>query len=194
MTDQTLMQGIKTRWGALLLAVCASSSCPPALLAALIANESGGDPESKRFEPAVLGSLWNVLMARKPAYGAIGRQDLLTYLSAGHVLSPPLTGDVGIYAMQSLDALATSWGLTQIMGYHAFDLSLAIAMLQTAEGNLRGALKLLTQFATRFSLEYDADAADIFRCWNTGVPDGKTYDPQYVPNGLQRVKLYEELP
>jgi len=32
----------------------------------------------------------------------------------------------------------------------------------------------------------------LFRCWNTGRPDGKTADPAYVENGLRRMEIYRE--
>jgi len=34
-----------------------------------------------------------------------------------------------------------------------------------------------------------ADFEPLFRCWNSGNPKGKTFDPQYVPNGLSRMKI-----
>jgi len=34
---------------------------------------------------------------------------------------------------------------------------------------------------------------ELFRCWNTGRPYGKTYDPAYVETGLRRMTIYREL-
>jgi len=33
----------------------------------------------------------------------------------------------------------------------------------------------------------------LFRCWNTGRPDGRTADPAYVENGRRRMEIYREL-
>lgn len=178
-SDQALMQSIKTQYTAAIAQCCSVSSVKPAFLAALIANESGGNPNAKRFEAGVLTSLWNVLLGRKTAYGSITHDALTAYLDTG--------------AWTGLDNLATSWGLTQIMGYHVFDLSTTIANLQSVNGNLLSAVKLVTQFATQYSLDFDSDAADLFRCWNTGRPDGQTFDPNYAQNGLARLQLFEAL-
>ena len=35
--------------------------------------------------------------------------------------------------------------------------------------------------------------AELFRCWNTGRPNGKTFDPNYVQNGLRRIEIYRRL-
>jgi len=180
-TDAALMQLIKDQYDATIRQTAAASSVPPAFLAALTANESGGNPGASRFEPGVLNSLWSVVMNRKPAFGSIQRAALLTYLDE----------EADKISFTDLDNLATSWGLTQIMGYNALDLGTTVGALQTASGNLTAAIKLLTQFAHRFNLELDADAADLFRCWNTGQPNGKTFDPDYVTNGLARMQIYE---
>ena len=79
MTDQELMQSIKTKWGALIDAACKHSSVPPAFLAALVANESGGNPDAKRFEPGVLAQLFAVLLNRKAFYGSIARENIIAF-------------------------------------------------------------------------------------------------------------------
>jgi hypothetical protein len=55
--DETLMHEIKEHWGTLISHCCSTSSVPPAFIAALIANESGGQPEVTRYEPAVFTRL-----------------------------------------------------------------------------------------------------------------------------------------
>jgi hypothetical protein len=179
-SDQALMRLIRDQYGPQIAQLSAGTKVPAAFLAALVANESGGNASAKRFEAGVLTSLWNVLNGRKAAFGSIGAQDLTQYLP---IVNP----------FTALDQLATSWGLTQIMGYHVFDLHTTIDALQTANGNLGASIRLLTQFSTQFHLDPDADAGDLFRCWNTGRPDGNTYDGAYVPNGMNRMQLYEAL-
>jgi hypothetical protein len=196
MTDAELMAEIRTKWGALIAQVCHSSSVPQAFLAALVAGESGGDPNAKRFEPGVLASLWEVLLGRKTAFGSIGRAQLLTYAQTGSLVIPcPLD-----YSMQRLDGLATSWGLTQIMGYNAVNNMFAPGVVAKAEvlidpgANLEHAITMLAAFAHQFQLDLAEESAELFRCWNTGRPNGETADPRYVDRGLARIKLYNSLP
>lgn len=192
------MQSIKTKYGAAIATLCKSSSVRPALLAALIANESGGDLHAKRFEPHVLAALWEVLLGRKAAYGSIGAQDLLQFLAGAQTMVPYVAPEsLPADALQRLDSLATSWGLTQIMGYEIFDFSAlmpVIDVLGTPEGSLRISLLLLTQFAHRWHLDLAADAAELLDSWNTGRPHAPTADPQYIPRGLARMTIYEGLP
>lgn len=191
------MQSIRTNWGAAIRTACALSSVPPAFLAALIANESGGDANAKRFEKNVLVALWEVLLGRKAAYGSIGRADLVGFVSGlpAQPVSVPASLPADTY--QRLDSLATSQGLTQMMGYHVLDPELSIGSmdnLKTGVGNLMGAVKLLAWFAHRYQLDLTADFPPLFACWNSGEPDpAKTFDPQYVSNALTRMKLYAEI-
>jgi len=196
-TDQELMQSIKTKYGADLAQVCANSSVPASFLAAMIANESGGAPLAKRFEPAVLLDLWQVLLGRKAAYGSIGRGDLVTFVADLAIPTSTVPATLPNNAFQSLDDLANSWGLTQIMGYHCLDKSSAFARpedLKDPVSSIRSTIWLLTQFAAQFSLDLATDFEALLRCWNTGRQNGVTYDPLYVPNALQRKALYEALP
>ncbi|MDE3178922.1 MAG: hypothetical protein KGM47_04600, partial [Acidobacteriota bacterium] len=48
-------------------------------------------------------------------------------------------------------------------------------------------------FARRFGLRMSADFGSLFRCWNTGEPDGQTSDPGYVEEGIRRMALYRQL-
>lgn len=198
--NTNLMQRIRDHYGALLIHVCRDTSVAPAFLAALIANESGGDEREKRFEQRVLVSLWEVLLGRTPAYGSIQRSELFS------IVDPSLTDpsrrippDVPT-TLQRLDSLATSWGLTQIMGYNTYPLWehagwRAIEQLQTAPGNLEFAIVLLSSFAKRFQLDPARDFSPLFACWNTGRPDPtKTFDPHYCTNAVQRMELYSSLP
>lgn len=198
MTNEELMQSIKTRWGSVIDQACSVSSVPASFLAALIANESGGDPNVKRFEPKVLSDLWQVLMGRKTAYGSIGGSDLVQFITGSTDGSAPFTGNLLAAlatTMQRLDGLATSEGLVQIMGYEAipFHQNSAEALRDPAT-ELPIATKMLAQFAHRNVLDLGKDFDQLFDCWNTGRPHAPTFDPQYIPNGLARKTAYEALP
>lgn len=199
MTEIELMQSIKTKYGAAIVAATSASSVPPAFLAALIANESGGMESAKRFEPGVLAALWQVLLGRKAAYGSIGAADLVQFL-AGTAASLRAAQSLPADAFQRLDALATSWGLTQIMGYEALtQLAFAgsrsgfIAFMSTPDGSLRVTIQMLADFAQRWQLNLATDADRLFDCWNTGRPHAATADPEYIPRGLARMKIYASL-
>jgi hypothetical protein len=199
MSDTELMQEIKTKWGGVITAVAATSSIvPEAFLAALIANEDGfhgGDPAAKRFEKLVLASLWEVLMGRKASYQGIGRADLIAYVAG---VSSPIfitPSSLPADALQRIDGLATSWGLTQIMGWHVFDLGTTVEDLKTPAGNLKAATRLAVKYVSQFGLDVTVlkDQGELFDAWNTGRPDGVTFDPNYVGNGLARMRTYAAL-
>ena len=175
-TEALMMPFIRTRWGALIAATCHSSSVPEAFLAALTANESGGDPSARRFEAGVFKHLRAVAAGTETHFGSI--------------VARHLNGADG----EALRGLASSWGLTQIMGYHILGRAVAHAdLLADPELNLHLACILLSEFAERFGLDVTKDFEEMFRCWNTGQPDGKTFDPKYVESGLRRMNKYEAM-
>ncbi|HEX5481518.1 MAG TPA: hypothetical protein VFZ08_02710 [Terriglobia bacterium] len=186
----------------------ASTPVLGAFLAALAANESGGKPEACCFEPKVYGHLKAVASGRTSAFGSIVWKNLLPAcqqsLQPG---SPDLRARFAVLPLQQEDALraitgaeeealrglASSWGFTQIMGYQVIGHQAEVRDLLDPDFHFRFAVKLLTVFARRFRLRLSRDFEDLFRCWNTGQPNGKTFDPEYVAKGLRRMKLYQEL-
>jgi hypothetical protein len=199
MTDANtvLMTRIQAEWGAMITEVSKTSTVPPAFLAALVANETGGNPHETRFERGALAALWEVLLGRKEAYGSIRRDDLFDHISAAVGAQPPISsaGLLGPItgALRFVDGLATSWGLTQIMGYEAIVFGISFTDLQNPLIGLRTSLKMVSQFASRDDLDVRRDFSQMFDCWNTGRPHAPTADPQYIPNGLARMKIYEEV-
>jgi len=188
MSDQDLMQSIRTEWGATIAAACHASSVPESFLAALVANESGGKADAKRFEPAVFAHLAAVLVGEQKNYGSLGIDALV-----GYIISRPGPADF-TNGLRVLRSLATSQGLVQIMGYEAIAFHLdGVNRLQAPESELPVAIKMLTDFAERFQLDVTKDFFELFDCWNTGRPHAPTADPNYVPNGLSRKQLYEAL-
>lgn len=192
------MERIYRDWHALLAAECAASSVPESFLAGVIANESAGKSDSKRFEPAVFTHLKDVVLGTRAAYTPAGikrplaRADLVAYCDPG------VAEERGSFAasLECLHHLATSWGLTQIMGWHLveFQSGLGMTYLGTAKGNVNFALRLLAWFAEHYGLDVGKDFGDLYDCWNTGDPmRGRvsTFDPNYVPNGLKRQALYD---
>ncbi|HUI43131.1 MAG TPA: hypothetical protein VL523_14305 [Terriglobia bacterium] len=193
----------------------------PDFLAALTANESGGDPEAKRFEPGVYRHLKDLAEGRSAAFGRIskplldngiaGYQGTAQAPASAAVPAPPakaadyhaahLTAAFAaerapaIAALRDnvLRALATSWGLTQIMGYHMLGRRERVEMLRQPAFHYARAVELVKEFAARFHLDPQRDFEALFRCWNTGRPDGRTFDPGYVEKGLRRAALARQI-
>lgn len=188
--ENALMQSIREKWHTEIEQAVAGSMLPAEFVAALIANESGGNPLVKRFEKGVLAQLWDVLQRRSAHFGSIGRNDILHFIFAGPAPSDMSAPD---YWLQRLDSLATSWGLTQIMGYEAIAFNIEIAVLQDPAQELQYTRRLVTMMATGAGLNLHKDFSEMFDLWNTGRPHAPTADPQYIPNGLARMALYRDL-
>ena len=188
----------------------------PEFLAALTANESGGDPNARRFEPGVYRRLKEVAAGRLAGYGGVTKSLLEKEISrigsgaqhgaagttqTGSSAVAEATGTAGSAKSPSTAALAddfirrlaTSWGLTQIMGYHLIGRGEPIERLLEPEFHYRIAVELIQDFALRHHLDPGRDFEALFRCWNTGRPDGQTTDPAYAEKGLRRLELYREL-
>ena len=194
-----LMESIHSKYGAAIEAACKGTPIRQEFVAALIANESGGNPNARRFEKGVLAALWEVLLGRKATYGSIGRDDLFQYLSAGLLSSSTAAGllsgfgNVISTTLRRFDDLASSHGLTQIMGYEVFSFSSiasTIDKLHTTEGSLAVTILMLQQFARRWHFDLGTDFDQMFDAWNTGRPHAPTADPKYIPNGIMRMQLY----
>jgi hypothetical protein len=192
--DKALMEQLYAQYRAPIAAAAHSSSVPEALLAALIANESGGDPKAQRYEREVFLTLAEVLLGKRAQYfpaGAhhpLGVQDLLPFVEPPGITMAFPTG------LGRLSELATSYGLTQIMGWHALEFSKPFSvLLNDPRGQLDFTVTLLSYFAERYQLDPAKEFAELFTCWNCGRPDGQTFDPHYVSNGLARMALYEDI-
>ena len=138
-------------------------------------NESGGADGSKRFEPEVYGHLVRVQVGMETYYGSLKRADLRNLSD------------------EALRGLATSWGPTQIMGYNAIAHGVDYLALDTPPVSMELTVKIILDDARRFRLDPSKDFGALLKCWNTGGPSGKTFDPLYVLKGMQRLRLYAEV-
>lgn len=194
--DQVLMAHVKDVCGSFIVEAVKSTPYPPALLAAITANETGGDATKTRFEAAVFGKLAKVMLSLEAAhpamYGSIGAQDLYKW-----VVSPSRKfAD----SLLSLVNLATSWGPTQIMGYEALAGDFPLSEISNLNTHYSHVVNMLNEFQKRWHISTQiangptfANAEAFFRCWNTGGPTGQTADPAYVQNGFNRMSIYENL-
>jgi hypothetical protein len=193
--EKALMWRIYNVYHTTLADFASRTSVPEAFLAALIANESGGRPERSRWERGVFVELAEVLLTVRAKYGSLGATDLLPYVDPAAALETQPSKIVNFQVMlQHLADLATSWGVTQIMGYHAIEFKNTFGKHSSVQDQIDMTVKLLAQFAQHYQLDLRNDFEEMFSCWNTGGTDpSKTTDPQYVPNGLARMRLYSEL-
>ncbi|MGH9434050.1 MAG: hypothetical protein ACRD3T_21180 [Terriglobia bacterium] len=190
-----------------IIAALADSPIPPELVGGLTANESGGIAQARRFEPGVFEHLKDVADGRSAQYGAIRATDLEEAERALEAVKSPeyharflntvfaATHALSIAELQedALRALASSWGYTQVMGYHMIGRKGTIQDLCNPDTHYRYAVDLLRDFIREFRLDARKDFESLFHCWNSGRPRGKTFDPAYVPNGLRRSAIYREL-
>jgi len=185
---------------------CRMSSLPTSFLGALTASESGGDALAVRFEPGVYRHLKGLAAGQAHSYTGIDAPELNKELAAmlhpkaggfhASFLNSPTTSlgqELASREDEALRELASSWGYTQIMGYHLIGRRAAVSDLREPRFHYRLALELLAQFAEAFQLDLRLEFAELFSCWNTGRPDGTTFDPKYVHKGLYRMQLYHEL-
>jgi hypothetical protein len=98
--------------------------------------------------------------------------------------------ELSCLADEALRELATSWGFVQIMGFHLIGRRGTVHDLVEPRFHYHLANQLLTEFAECYRLDLRRQFEELFRCWNTGRPDGKTADPAYVEHGLRRMEIY----
>ncbi len=145
---------------------------PEAYLAALISLETSppGNWESKRFEKHIYKRLKELKYSGK-TFGSISRKAVKRRNDG------------------ELRQLATSYGPTQLMGYHCLQIGCTIKEL-SGKYHLQWAIiwmeKQYGKYARRGHWE------SCFRIHNTGRPDGKTYHKGYVKRGLKRMRYYEK--
>ena len=206
-SERRLVERVFARCHGVLVEACAYSSVAPEFLGALVANESGGDARAARFEPAVYRHLKALARGASPAYGSLRREALEAEVAdmlhpkaqQFHALElTPAFAAAHRPALETLEdealrELATSWGYTQVMGYHLVGRPGTVRDLVEPRFHFRLALELLAEFAERYQLDLAAEFEELFRCWNTGQPYGQTTDPSYVANGLRRLEIYRAL-
>lgn len=205
-SDLHLVQRAQERCGRFIAQACAGLEVPAEFLAALVANESGGDLGAARFEPSVYRHLKAVADGVAPVYGGIRAGDLADEVEE---MLHPKTGNFHQHFLterfaashsdrlasledEALRELATSWGYTQIMGYHMVGRGAPRDLLEPLL-HFRVAIELLTDFAAYYRLDVRREFAEMFRCWNTGAPYGETFDPRYVETGLRRLEVYRAI-
>ncbi len=143
---------------------------PSEYLKALIILECSGDkPAGQRFEQNVFTKLKEVQNGRRKRYENITRRHI-KYCSDA-----------------ALRNLATSWGPFQIMGYKCIDMGIIISDLRGVESIKWGVKWINKEYGI---LIRNKDFEKAFRVHNTGSVNGRTYDPDYVKNGLEHINYF----
>jgi len=202
MTEQQVMEQVRRDFGPAIATARTGTSVSAAFMAALVVNESSGSAEERlaanRFEKGVLRKI--VLAAlgietfSDPSLSRpIAQQEWL--LEADYAIDRRRPGNCSfmLAGLQNFKELATSWGPMQLMGWHAREWGVGLVEFRCREKHFQHACVLILHFAQKYKLRADRDFRNLFRCWNTGRPRGRTYDPNYVTNGLRRLKLYQQL-
>lgn len=171
--DQFIMYTLYTRYHTQITTVTRQSVFPESFLAALISLESDptGNRNSSRFEPGVYERLIALKYSGK-RFGGIKRSSIKN-------------ADDSL-----LVQYATSYGLTQIMGYHCIRLGCKTADL-TGPDQLGWAVRYMELHYGNHARR--KDWASCFRVHNTGHPRGETARKDYVEKGLLRMKIYDDL-
>ena len=204
--ESRLVERVFYRCHAHIAEIAQASSVPARFLGALTANESAGALDAARFEPAVYRHLVAVASGEAPAYAGIQSAEIERQIEDrlhpkaefhGRYLTPAFAAGQGeqnaALRDEVLRELATSWGFTQIMGYHVLGRGRSVRDLVDPGCHYGLAVELLAEFARDYHLDLGREFEPMFRCWNTGQPHGKTYDPAYVENGVRRMGLYAEV-
>jgi hypothetical protein len=203
--ERALMVRIYETWNGEIVKATRNSGVSAPFLAALTANESGGDPVAQAFEPEIFERLQAVVQGEQHTFGSIMAADLVRLAQEdveteeaspmlGAVQGAKQFADVSPAVQEKvLRQMATSWGLTQIMGYETINRKTTVQDLLNPALHYEFAVELLEELSRRFRLNSSKDAGPLFRCWNTGHPNGETSDPDYVSRGIQRLSVYSAI-
>ncbi|EHQ07793.1 hypothetical protein [Leptonema illini] len=170
--DDAVMLHIYHRLHPEIEAAVDGTEIPAAFLAALISLESHppGNRDSRRFEPKVY-------------------QRLLEMKNQGRSFGRLPAERIRMLSDAELRELATSYGLTQIMGYHCLDLGCSIQDL-SGEYHLLWSIAYMQRHYLSQIVKKDWEAC--FRIHNTGRAEGTTHRNDYAEKGLLRMQYYAE--
>lgn len=146
------------------------------LMALVMLESSGKKDVPARFEPAVFQKLKDIRDGRLSSLENITRNDI---------------ADASDEALKNL---ASSWGPFQLMGYKCLHLDVKIKDLRGVNSLYWGVYWIDRTYGDYIRKGRYADA---FHIHNTGHPipkNGKykTYDPNYIKNGLEYMEYFKE--
>jgi hypothetical protein len=148
----------------------AEFNLPADYLKALIVLECSGKKDvSSRFEKHVYKRLKMLRDGRISRYERIRQKDIIDASD------------------EALKNLARSWGPFQLMGYKCLQLGINVHDVR-GEQSIYYGIKWINEDYGNYLRKGEFEQA--FRIHNTGSPTGKTYDPDYVKKGLERIQFF----
>jgi len=148
----------------------AQFNLPSEYLKALIILECSGENDfSPRFEKHVYNKLKKLRAGTIKEYETLTQQDLHDASDA------------------TLENLATSWGPFQLMGYKCVQMDVKVKDIRGDSAIYWGIYWINKNYGDYLRQKRYGEA---FRIHNTGKPNGKTYDPDYVKNGLRHMEHF----
>lgn len=172
------VQGAYNNYGREVKRLACEFDISPSYLMSLIMLECSGRKDvPPRFEKHVFNKLKDVRAQKKSDLESISYKDISNASD------------------DALKNLASSWGPFQLMGYKCIHLGISIKDLR-GDNSLYYGVKWIND--TYGDYIRKGRYADAFHIHNTGRPvpkDGKyrTYDKNYVPNGLAYMKEFDKL-
>jgi hypothetical protein len=170
---------------------------------------AGKDPQGiVRREPAVFRHLCMVTAGFESTYGSIDASEIKSEIweSLQAKAASYHAGEIGRLAgsvtLELLDLatvrdvldFSSSWGFLQVMGYHVIEWDgTTLEDLRNPYAHYSLAQRLMDSFVLRWKLNRTVDFVQMARCWNTGNPNGTTWDARYVPNVLEAMQLWPSL-
>jgi len=178
--NQRLAERIFATLGHQIADACVDTEIPCSFVAGQISVENSLlDPQRSRFESGVFESLRKVRDGHSANFGNITQEDIEDCDD------------------RVLVNLATSWGYCQIMGFHSINtLRCTVGDLRNSEKHLPLNIAMLQVVAgRRHRPNYFASKSYefIYRIWNTGRSNGKTYDPYYCANAMAVMDIYSKI-
>ncbi len=176
--EQQMAFAVKLRkaYGKEIFEACRGTNVPQSWLAGIIGNENASlAPAAKRFEKGLYEQLLTAQCGGKALWNTWDEKALEHYQDA------------------DIRNLASSHGLTQILGLHQRTLGISLYALIGAgeQTQLINTVRLLQKTAKAF-IEKD-DFESVLRIWNTGSPKGKPFTSWYLSRGQETREAYETL-
>ena len=176
------------RFGSLIHVACVGAGVQESFLAGFTGVEAGIDregnikPQATRFEIGVYNDL---ISLRDNGYCFVGGRKHNDY-------SGVRRSQIADADNAAIRALATSYGFSQIMGWHCINnLKCTIADLRDPDKHFGYTVRLLKLVGGAYMR--NGDLTSVLHIWNTGSANGKTYHADYVDNALAVKAQYEKL-
>ncbi len=168
--ERELMRRIRGTCGRQIEEATQGDMMRAALLAAITANESGGNGLVYRFEPSTYCRLHSLLKGEDEDVEGITREQFENFLNGAKAEAARVA---------LLRKAAGRHGYTQIPGCCAVRWKVPLEALLEKERHFHLAARRLEELRLEFHLNPESHALELGRAWNTGHPMGRTRSPLY---------------